>query len=102
MVVNDIKIAIGFDGVKGKIEMSLESLEWCVVVGVVDGIDEPALVLSVGWCAVAHPPCTISEELYLDIIALLQRTHQAFDDELDAAIAFDGQGQPRWGNNCHS
>lgn len=89
MVVNNIKTAIGFDGVEGKIEMSLEGLEWCVVVGVVDGIEELALVVRVGWCAVAHPPCTIGKELYLDIIALLQRTHQTFDDELDAAIAFN-------------
>lgn len=44
----------------------------------------------VGWRAVAHPSCAISEKLYLDIIALLQCTHQAFDNELDAAVAFDG------------
>lgn len=102
MVVNNIKMAIGFDGVKGKIEMSLEGLKWCVIVGIIDGIEELALVVRVGWRAVAHPSCAISEKLYLDIIALLQCTHQAFDDELDAAIAFDGESEPRWGNNCHS
>ena len=43
--MNNIKTAIGFDGVKGKIEMSLEGLEWCVIVGIIDGIEELALVV---------------------------------------------------------
>ena len=43
--MNDIKMAIGFDGMEGKIEMSLEGLKGCVVVGVVDGIEELALVV---------------------------------------------------------
>ena len=45
MVVNNIKMAIGFDGVKGKIEMSLEGLKWCVIVGIIDCIEELALVV---------------------------------------------------------
>lgn len=43
--MNDIKMTIGFDSVEGKIEMSLEGLEWCVVVGIIDGIEELALVV---------------------------------------------------------
>ena len=43
--MNNIKITIGFDGVESKIEMSLEGLEWCVIIGVVDGVEELALVV---------------------------------------------------------